>query len=204
HVVFVGHWEAHTERYVRALRTAGLDVRVWGHNWRWAADPGLRRVVPLPHAEYVSTIARSGCALCVLSRANRNESTGRSFEIPAIGALMLAERTPEHTYLYGDDEGAILFSNEDELVSKARYYLGRPGERHRIAQTGQFRVNQLGMPWEVHIEREWRIVERILEGEFDVADQDDAPFWPGFRQGSLPPGVSELVKLESELQRNRG
>ena len=102
---------------------AGLDVRVWGHNWGKARQAELRAVKPLPQGEYAAEIARARMALCSLSRWNRNESTGRSFEIPAIGTMMLAERTPEHDFIYGDGRGAVLFSAADELVRKARYYL---------------------------------------------------------------------------------
>ena len=108
-VVFVGHWEPHTERYVAALRDAGVRMQVWGDYWWKAKDRSLRVVKLLEHEEYVTTIASAKMALCVFSRRNRNESTGRSFEIPAIGTCMLAERTAEHVFLYGErGRGAVL------------------------------------------------------------------------------------------------
>ena len=183
-IVFVGHWEPHTEAYIDALREAGLPIKVRGMLWSRARNPALRSVKPVPHEEYVETIASADIALCFLSRRNRNESTGRSFEIPAIGSFMLAERTAEHEYLYGDGKGAALFSTADELVAKARYFLEYAGERRAIAAAGHARCRALGLSWADHMRREWPIVERLLgSGADSFTSEDDRPFWPGFRQG---------------------
>jgi spore maturation protein CgeB len=183
-IVFVGHWEPHTEGYIIALQRAGLPVRVRGMLWSKARNPALRSAKPVPHERYVDTIASADIALCFLSRRNRNESTGRSFEIPAIGTFMLAERTAEHEFLYGDGKGAALFSTEEELVAKARYYLDHPKERRAIAAAGHARCLELGLSWADHMRREWPIVERLLNcGSGSFTAEDDRPFWPGFRQG---------------------
>jgi spore maturation protein CgeB len=193
-VVFVGHWEPHTEDYIMALRNAGVDVQVWGYNWWKARNAGLRRVKPLPYADYASTIARAKMALCSLSHWNRNESTGRSFEIPAIGTMMLAEYTPEHEFIYGDGKGAVLFSNLSELVEKARYYLDNPAARKAIAIAGQAISKEPGHSWTDHIRREWPVVERMLAppGSMPV-DDDDAPFWKGFRNGAPPSQAGKRI-----------
>jgi hypothetical protein len=182
-IVFIGHWEAHSEQYVRVLRRAGFQVEVWGHHWRKARHPEFRSVRPLPGDRYLSTIAGAAIALCFLARGNRNESTGRSFEIPAIGSFMLAERTDEHEYLYGDGVGAAFFSNTGELLGKARHYLEHEEERRTIAATGQARCMALGLSWQDHMRREWPIVERMLTAGGGLSAADDEPFWDGFRGG---------------------
>ncbi len=187
-VVFVGHWEVHTEKYVAALRESGLAVEVWGHNWGKAKDRALRAVKPLGQEEYVDKIASAKIALCSLSRMNRNESTGRSFEIPAIGTLLLAERTLEHEILFGDGSGAVLFTGEKELVEKAHRYLGREEDRRAVAAKGQAICRSLGLSWGDHIRREWPLVCEILcQGKVKGDSDLDAPFWPGFRCGDVPP-----------------
>ncbi|MBZ5558471.1 MAG: glycosyltransferase [Acidobacteriia bacterium] len=182
-LVFVGHWQPQTEAYITALRSAGLPVRVWGAQWHKARDRGLRAVTPLGSNLYVRTIAQAAIALCMLSHSNRNESTGRSFEIPAIGTFMLAERTHEHEFLYRDGVGAALFSNEQELLEKSRYYLNHFDERREIANRGAARCRALGLSWDDHIRREWPLVERAMGGDTTWTAEDDRPFWPGFRRG---------------------
>ena len=183
-IVFIGHWEPHSERHVIALQKAGLKVKVWGHNWWKASDHSLRNSVPLSNDEYVCTIAGAKIALCFLSRSNRNESTGRSFEIPSIGTFLLAQRTLEHEYLYGDGVGAALFSDEEELVRKAAHYLANDAERRSVAAVGHARCVALGLSWGDHMRREWPLMERyLLEGRMPEEGMHDAPFWTGFRRG---------------------
>lgn len=183
-IVFVGHREPHTEEYVTALLNAGLPVRVWGHQWHRSRSTTLRQARVLPQEDYVSTIRDASLALCSLSRRNRNESTGRSFEIPAVGTCMLAERTPEHEYLYRDRREALLFSSAEELVSKAKYYLAHEGERETIALAGHNRALRLDLSWQGHVTREWPIMEQmLLSSRGPRPGVDDLPFWPGFRKG---------------------
>ncbi|MBE0669381.1 MAG: glycosyltransferase [Anaerolineales bacterium] len=183
-VVFIGHWEPHTERYISALRKAGVSVRVWGYNWRKAKDPLLRAVKPLPNEDYARTISTAKIALCFLSRWNRNESTGRSFNIPAIGTFLLAERTAEHEFFYRDGQDAALFSDEKELVEKAKLYLEDGELRQSIAKNGQARRHAMGMSESDNISREWRLAVRILSsGVMSITQDDDFPFWTGFRLG---------------------
>jgi glycosyltransferase involved in cell wall biosynthesis len=187
-VVFVGHWEPHTEACLAALAAAGIEVGLWGSGWHRARDRRFRDAVTVVGEDYVRTLAEAPVALGLLSRWNRNESTVRSFEIPAVGSVLLAERTPEPGDLYGDGVGAVLFSTPEELVEKARWLLTRPEEREAIAAAGQARVEQLGCSWAHHLRREWPIVERRL-GRPDAAAEpgEDAPFWPGYRAGAPPP-----------------
>ena len=194
-VVFVGHWEPHTENYIMALRNAGIDIRVWGHNWWHARNAVLRTVKPLPYSDYAATIASAKIALCSLSRWNRNESTGRSFEIPAIGTMLLAEYTPEHEFIYGDGKGAVLFSNLNELVERARYYLDNPDARKMIAATGHSISKNPGHSWTDHIRREWPIIKYMLDRPDSMPlDYEDAPFWQGFRNGVPPPQLRKRNK----------
>ena len=187
-VVYVGHWEPHTERALLALRGAGIEVRVWGYNWWKARDPALRGAGFLSQPEYAATVASSRIALGFLSRWNRNDSTGRSFEIPALGAFLLAERTAEHEFLYGDGAGAALFRAPAELVEKARHYLARPDERDAVAAAGHARIRAGGYSWTDHMRREWPLVERVLaDPAVAWTAADDAPFWPGFRGGAPAP-----------------
>lgn len=186
-IVFVGTWRPQTEEYLVALWNAGIDLQVWGNGWRKAHHEELRTVKPLPHADYARKITSAKIALCSVSRWNRNESTGRSFEIPAIGTFMLAEHTPEHEFIYGDGVGVGLFRTTAELVEKARYYLENPSERKAIAREGHARSLEPGYSWAGHMRREWPIVERLLKDPTSTASPvEDEPFWPGFRRGTLP------------------
>jgi hypothetical protein len=183
-VVFVGHWEQHTESYLAALHDAGLIVRVHGGNWRRARRHEFRKARTLPQTDYNAALTSAKLAICSLSRRNRNESTGRSFEIPAIGACLVAEDTVEHRYFYQDGQEAFFFRGIGDLVAKCNWLVGQSDIRRRVAAAGRRRCLALGLSWQDHINREWPLCDRFLqEGSLSLKLGDDAPFWSGFRSG---------------------
>ncbi|TKB74704.1 MAG: hypothetical protein E8D45_08360, partial [Nitrospira sp.] len=125
-VTFVGHWEPATENYVLALVKADLPVSIYGWNWHKASH--LRELSGVVHArflggeDYVNCLRGTKIGLGFLSKINRNQTAGRSFEIPACGTFLLAERTAEHQRLYEEGTEAEFFSDPDELVRKVRLY----------------------------------------------------------------------------------
>ena len=148
-VVFVGHGED-DERLeaLDALAQTSLTVRVHGTGWeRLLRGRPAARYLPIQVAlgqEYVRAIASAKVALAFLSRRNRDGYTRRCFEIPAIGALLLAPRTPELLRLFREDVEAAFFSSPAELVAQARRYCGDASLRARVAAAGRARVLQDG------------------------------------------------------------
>ncbi len=183
-VVFVGHWEPHTEARLALLKEAGLNVGIWGGNWKRARHAWMRQIVPLPISDYVQTLRASKLVFCSLSRMNRNESTGRSFEIPALGACLFGEYTAEHGYLYRDGIEAVFFRTDQEMMDKARRYCSDSAARERIVEEGHRRCLALGVSWQQHMEREWALVVRwYADGKLKLTSDDDVPFWTGYRIG---------------------
>ena len=190
-LIFIGHWEPHTEKYILELKRAGIKVNVWGHNWRHSKNSELRMTLPLNQVEFRDVVANAKIALCFLSRWNMNESTGRSFEIPAIGTFMLAQYTNEHFYIYGS--GAAFFSSIDELIIKAKYYLKNENEREQIALLGNRISLSPGYSWSDQLSLEWESILFFLNDQTDqsIYKINDI-YWNGYRQGVEAP-ISRLV-----------
>jgi spore maturation protein CgeB len=94
--------------------------------------------------DYRLALGGAKIALCLVRRANRDRHSMRSFEIPACGSFMLAERTDEHLAVFREDEEAVFFSSPDELLDKVRFYLAHDEIRQRIARAGHARVTTGG------------------------------------------------------------
>ena len=79
-------------------------------------------------------------AINLVRRANRDGHVMRSFEIPACGSFMLAERTEEHLELFREGTEAAYFSSPEELVESVRNYLGNSQDREAVSAAGYNRV----------------------------------------------------------------
>ena len=65
---------------------------------------------------------------------------------------MLAERTDEHLALFTEDEEAVYFGDDFELIDKARFYLDHPEQRRKIAAKGRDRCLASGYSHQSRLE----------------------------------------------------
>lgn len=146
-VSFVGSFEIDRCRMLRALAISGVQVvvRCSGWNALVGVDPNLR-IFPwfLAGDDYARAICGTKVNLCFLRKANRDQQTTRSIEIPACGGFMLAERTAEHLRLFEEGREAAYFSTVEELIEKTKYYLAHDRERVQIAANGRKRCLRSG------------------------------------------------------------
>lgn len=175
-MIFIGHHELRTERYILALAAAGLPVKVYGAGWsRRRSLPGLAEVVQsdaVRDDEYVSLIQGAKVGLGFVSEINGNETAGRCFEIPACGTFLLAPRTRQLQDLYREGEEAVFFGSPEELVDKARRYLIRDeGEREAIAHRGRERCLSSDYSWERFMREDWNRVVKALGTRFNPAGE---------------------------------
>jgi spore maturation protein CgeB len=143
-VVFVGGADADRFSLLRAVAAAGHRLHLYGGFWE--RDKQLR-----PHhrgfalgADYRMAIGGAKVALGLVRRANRDGHVMRSYEIPACGGFMLADRTDEHREMLEEDREAVFFASDAELLDKLSFWLPRESERRRIAEAGRRRVVEGG------------------------------------------------------------
>ena len=143
-VVFVGHWEPAYEETIAALQGAGIDVKLWGPGWQRSKLPGRDEVRPATGETYAQVISTAKISLGLLSAWNKNTSTSRTFEIPAIGGFLLAQRTDQQLRYFTDGVEAEFFSSIGELIEKVRRYLADETGRAEIARRGHKRCLSSG------------------------------------------------------------
>lgn len=140
--VFIGHRERHYERTLGALVRASVPLRIYGPRWPRAARRN-RLLATAVHGDavvghaYAATLATAKIGIGLLSKLCPDAFTTRSFEIPAAGAMLLAEDTEEHRELFRAGEEADFFASEEELVAKAVFYLSHDRLREKIARRGR-------------------------------------------------------------------
>jgi spore maturation protein CgeB len=130
---FAGGADADRVPYISAALQTGLRIALYGSHWeRYEETRGLTRgqanVVTLRKA-----LCATRVALCLVRRANRDGHCMRTFEVPAVGACMLVERTEEHLELFGlEGERVLYFGDPEEMTLKLQWLIEHDEERNRL------------------------------------------------------------------------
>jgi spore maturation protein CgeB len=141
-VVFIGGCDVDRIPYFEALLKALPNLQLHLYGGYWDRHPILQeyhRGFALGR-DYRLALNGAKIALNIVRRANRDGHVMRTFEVPACGAFVLAERTEEHLEYFEENKEAAYFNSEEELVDKVRYYLAHDAERERISQAGYKKV----------------------------------------------------------------
>ena len=127
-LVFIGHYENDGRiDLIRRIVLEGFEFSLFGPGWNNVIknDKILSKFYPVNNLtilDYNKVLNYSDLALVIYSGLNEDVYTRRCFEIPATKTPMIAKRTNEMMDLYEEDKEVIFFSNEDELISKLKFY----------------------------------------------------------------------------------
>lgn len=147
-VGFVGSYAHDRAGMIAGLIGHDIPVAVYGNGWPnqkyWDIIRQHYRGPSRFGAEYARIINGMGIALHFLRRENRDEQDSRTFEIPACGVFMIAERSPKHEMLFKEDQEAVFFETFEELLDKVRFYLSHPEKAGQIATAGYRRSMESG------------------------------------------------------------
>lgn len=152
-VLFIGHAEDARFQSMLLLAENGIKVNIYGPGWasKKYRDKHSNLVIherQLIGTDYAEAISNSTVTLCFLRKLNRDLHTSRSVEIPACNGFMIAERTSEHLEIFEENEEAVYFSDDNELLEKVSYYLGNEVERVNIQQSGYQRCISSGYSYD--------------------------------------------------------
>jgi len=148
-VAFVGTWMPERGPFLAELIDRGVPLSIWGDRWRkgpeWHRLRGSWRGPGVySDEEYAAAILGSKVCLGLLSKGNRDHVTTRSFEVPALGTLLCAERTDEHLELYKDREEAVFWRDAKECAEQCAILLANDEVRRAIARAGHKRCLRNG------------------------------------------------------------
>lgn len=163
-VGFIGTFEEDRANKILYLAEHGISVVVWGNGWaRWEGKhPHLViKGVPLYGEDYVKAINATKINLGFLRKANRDQVTSRSVEIPACGAFLLAERTKRHLEFFEEGKEAEFFDSNEEMLEKVKKYLANDGIREKVAKAGRERCLRSGYGVRTQLKNILRKIEKI-------------------------------------------
>jgi spore maturation protein CgeB len=147
-VLFVGTWFPERGPFLLDLVRRGIPLTIRGHRWQKAPEWELLkphwRGGPVYGDDYARAIQCTKVNIGLLSKENRDLHTTRSLEIPALGALLCAERTSEHLAMYKEGGEALFWGDVDECAQMCRLALENEDLRQRIAAAGHARIRRNG------------------------------------------------------------
>jgi len=137
---FIGKYAPYREEVLAELIREGFPVVIWGNGFQrgpnWETIKPHWRGPGQYNEDYTKAINGMRIALHFLRRENRDLQDSRSFEIPACGRCMVAERTSDHERLFEDGKEAVYFDAAEDLKSTLRRLLDDPERCARIGQSG--------------------------------------------------------------------
>jgi len=142
-VLFIGTWMPERGSFLLGLVKQGVPLTIIGAHWRkapeWDELKAHWKCDAIKGDDYAYAIQCAKVNLGLLSKGNRDMHTTRSLEIPSLGSLFCAERTPEHIAMYDEGQEALFWSDVSECAEKCLFALQHPEERDEIAQKGHRR-----------------------------------------------------------------
>lgn len=163
-VGFLGGWEPRRERLLHDVAAMGVALKFFGGYWDFLRDGRWtpRRAIVLRQLagddaftfhrddllalayqgaevyadEYARALTGAKIGLGFLRSVCPDQHTTRTFEIPACGSMLLADRTAEHQAFFEEGSEAEYFGSSEELVDKVRFYADHEQARDRIAAAG--------------------------------------------------------------------
>ena len=140
-IAFVGGGDETRRKLVLELLRAGCDLKLYGGYWGDFPDTRAHyRGVALGRDQRLA-VSGGLVNLCMGRAANRDGHAMRSFELPAMGACMIAEDTPEHRELFGPEgECAFYYRTPADIVRHVRALRADPERARRVGQNAEARI----------------------------------------------------------------
>ncbi len=163
-VSFIGSWNKEREKIINVLKTAGIEVEVWGSGWKNGRINQTKLVELIgrskislglnPPSSYIGIkpmarlfFRRSGRLIVPdfwnffknlkeWQQKRIPQIKARHFEIPACASLLLTQDADDLSRYYEFDKEIIIYENVSDLIRKVKYYLKHDKEREQIAQLG--------------------------------------------------------------------
>lgn len=124
-VTFVGAWDRRREQLLTEV--ADFPIRIYGQDWDRVrhGSPLRGKVCPgnLFGAALRSVVASSRASLNILRPQNTGSHNMRTFEIPAMGGLMLTTASEEQARFFPPGEASLDYRDASDLREKLRQVL---------------------------------------------------------------------------------
>lgn len=124
---FLGNPDALRADFITDLASRGIPMDIYGRDWsKWLDHPNIRIFPPVYGVEMWRVLRRYRVQLNIMRIHNLDSHNMRSFEVPAIGGIMLAPDTREHRVFFENGKEAFWYNNVTECAALAQQIMELP------------------------------------------------------------------------------
>ena len=116
-VNFIGSYDDERFNILKSLNYKNLLIA--GSNWKNIES--LQK--PIFEKELSTIISNSLVSINILRDQCKNSHNMKTFEIPAMGGLMLTTRSKQQNFFFKEDKECLMFSSKRELQKKIKYII---------------------------------------------------------------------------------
>lgn len=143
---FLGNPDKERASFINRLADRKIQIAVYGHKWKkFINHPYIEINDPVYGDEQWRVLRRYRVQLNFMRPHNLDSHNMRSFEVPAIGGIMVAPDTSEHRLFFENGKEAFFFNDIDECADIIKRLLNisvddslliRTAARERSVQSG--------------------------------------------------------------------
>lgn len=124
---FVGNPDTQRALAIQKLASEGLPIHVFGHGWKkFVTDAKIVIHQAVLADELFLTLRRYRVQLNLMRPHNLDSHNMRTFEVPAVGGIMIAPSNDEHRSFFDHGKEVFLFENMSQCASLIKEVLRLP------------------------------------------------------------------------------
>ena len=122
---FIGNPDEERVRMINFLASNQVPIDVYGNDWQNHLEASERITInpPVYKEDFVKTAQSYRVQLNIFRPHNCNSHNMRTFEMPALGTIMLAPYSYEHADLFENEKEVFLYKNDEECLNLAKKIL---------------------------------------------------------------------------------
>ncbi len=130
-VCFIGNPDLERVRVINVLLKNNIKVDVYGSNWdkwKFTNTSYLTTNPPLYKEDFNATAQKYKLNLNIFRPHNAGSHNMRTFEMPALGCILISTESEEHLYLFKKDKEMLFYNSDVDLVEQVRKILSKRDE----------------------------------------------------------------------------
>ncbi len=144
-VCFLGNPDVERVAFIKKLLQFDIQLTICGYNWEKYFNKNTQ-IELLParfQFGYWQTLRQYRLQLNILRKHNVDSHNMRTFEVPAIGGIQLADDTNEHRLFFEPEKEIFLFKNIADCAEKIKFLLALHSQKaEEIRQQARIRSLQ--------------------------------------------------------------